>query len=271
MFGIFALFSGGQSFWEGIAAWYEKSLLNELLTYFRERYFTVEFGAYENFSVSPGMGVTARNIIVAIAVGLIVAFVMTAYFRLGLGKFVRKLLKEDCDSPAKAKTLMELGFFQSTMIRRELTRGGSLRMVMHQCKETFEEGAEETLPDTTEKISAESAAEEAAEEGSDGEATDQTPASEAVTESSVAETPEAEEEKAEKLPEKAEKIDFLTARFYIPEDLRARAEVRFEKKGSSWGMVVLASVLTVVGAGLLCWLLPDIVQLADNIISVFAP
>lgn len=276
MFGIFALFSGGQSFWEELAAWYEKSLLNELLTYFRERYFTVEFGAYENFSVSPGMGVTVRNIIVAIAVGLIVAFVMTAYFRLGLGKFVRKLLEEDCDSPAKAKNLMELGFFQSTMIRRELTRGGSLRMVVHQCEESLEEGVGEAVPDTTGELSAESAAEEVAEGGSEGDATDQTPVEEAVTEASEAETPEAEtpeaeEEKAEKLPEKVRKIDFLTARFYIPRDLRARAELRFEKKGSSWGMVVLASVLTIVGAGLLCWLLPDIVQFADNIISVFAP
>lgn len=233
MFGILALFStGGESFWEKIAAWYEKSLINELLTYFRDRYFTVEFGAYENFTVSPGSGETLRNIIVAVALGLIAAFLMTAYFRIGLGNFVRKLLKEECISPESAKSLMELGYFQSTVIRRELTRGGSLRMVVHQC--------EESAP--LEEIS-----------------------------------PEAEETPSEEVPKEKgregqkPKIDFLTARFYIPEDLRARAEIRFEKKGSGWGAIVIGIVLTVIGAGLLCWLLPDLVQFADNIISFFAP
>jgi len=156
MFGILALFSTSDlSFWEKIAAWYEKSLINELLTYFRERYFTVEFGVYENFTVSPGMGETVRNVIVAIALGLIVAFLMTAYFRVGLGNFVRKMLKEECFSPESAKNLMELGYFQSTMIRRELTRGGSLRMVVHQYEDTEEGSAAEATVDASDEEASE--------------------------------------------------------------------------------------------------------------------
>ena len=66
-------------------------------------------------------------------------------------------------------------------------------------------------------------------------------------------------------------IDFLTARFYIPEDLRYRAEIRFEKKGSGWGIVALVAVLTVVVAILLCRFLPSLFTLADNIITMLAP
>ncbi|MBR3894046.1 MAG: hypothetical protein IKJ35_02750 [Clostridia bacterium] len=264
MFGILALFStSGTSFWEKIAAWYEKSLLNELLTYFREQYFTVEFGVYENFSVNPGMGQTVRNIIVAIALGLIVAFLMTAYFRIGLGNFVRKLLKEECFSPESAKNLMELGYFQSTMIRRELTKGGSLRMVVHQCEETatVETDEAEAVETEVEKSDVEAAPENACAE----EISEEEQPAEVFAEAS-AEAPEDQKREGQ-----AKKIDFLTARFYIPEDLRARAEIRFQKKGSGWGSIVLAVLLTIVGSALLCWLLPDIVRLADNLISFFAP
>ena len=135
MFHVFSLFSeSGLSFWERVAAWYENSLLKELVTYFGERYFSVEFGVYENFSLGQNASVTARNMILAVAVGLIVASIMTAYLRMGHGGFVRKLLAEDCTSPEKAKTLSELGYFRSSIIRRELTRGTVLRMVVR-CRE----------------------------------------------------------------------------------------------------------------------------------------
>jgi hypothetical protein len=68
-----------------------------------------------------------------------------------------------------------------------------------------------------------------------------------------------------------EKIDFLTAKFYVPEDLRIRAEMRFNAKGSNWRSAILISVITVVVAGALCVLVPDLVQLADNIMSWLAP
>ena len=44
--------AGSDSFWEQIATWYQNSTLGELITYFRETYFTIRFGAYDNFSVS---------------------------------------------------------------------------------------------------------------------------------------------------------------------------------------------------------------------------
>ena len=67
------------------------------------------------------------------------------------------------------------------------------------------------------------------------------------------------------------RIDFLKTAFYIPEELRIRSEIRFEKKGSGWLPVIAVVALIIVVATVLCWLLPDIVQFADNLISVFAP
>lgn len=228
MFGLFALFSeGGLSFWEKIAAWYESSVINELFTYLTERYFSVELGTYENFSVGAGTATTVRNIILALMIGFIAASVMTAYTRQGLGGFVRKLLREECLSPEQAKTLMELGYFRSSMIRRELSRGTTLRMVVRQCE------AHESL------------------------------------DSQENEAPS--NEKPESNSQKTTKIDFLTARFYIPEDLRYRADVRFDAKGSSWGLVAVSAVISILAAALLCWLFPDVIALADNIITWLAP
>lgn len=236
MFGLFALFSeGGLSFWEKLAAWYESSVINELLTYLTEQYFSVELGTYENFSVGSDTATSVRNIILALMIGFIAASIMTAYTRQGLGSFVRKLLREECLSPEKAKTLMELGYFRSSMIRRELSHGSTLRMVVRYCTETSLQKQLQSVdpdkkPEDTEKVQA-----------------------------------------TQKNAQTNHKIDFLTARFYIPEELRYRADVRFEAKGSSWGMVVLSSVISILVAALLCWLFPDVLTLADNIITWLAP
>ena len=67
------------------------------------------------------------------------------------------------------------------------------------------------------------------------------------------------------------RIDFTTAHFYIPEDLKHRAELRFDQKGSSWLIVVLTVVLTPVIASLICQFLPDILRMCDNLITFLAP
>lgn len=246
MFGLFALFSeGGLSFWEKIAAWYESSVINELFTYLTERYFSVELGTYENFSVGAGTATTVRNIILALMIGFIAASVMTAYTRQGLGGFVRKLLREECLSPEQAKTLMELGYFRSSMIRRELSRGTTLCMVVRCCEE---------------KPSQDPTPEQKTTQGQD-----QSSAPDQIAEAFENVTP------ASQNTQTYRKIDFLTARFYIPEDLRYRADVRFDAKGSSWGLVAVSAVISILAAALLCWLFPDVIALADNIITWLAP
>ncbi len=209
--------SANLSLWEKLAVWYEHSLISELIASIGERYFSVQFGNYEHLSVSSGAGMTVRSIIFALTVGVVLAAILTAYNRVTLGGFVRKLIAEDCLSPESAKTLADLGYFRSPAIRSALARGSSLRMVVR-CRES------ET-----------------------GEGSVVSPA------------------------KKPARMDFLTAQFYIPEDLRARAEVRFDRKGSDWRPVILVCILIVVVAALLCRFLPDVFQFADNLITVLSP
>lgn len=223
-----AFFAGGVSIWERIATWYQDSLLRELLVYLNERYFTVEFGAYDHISLSGNAGTTVRNIVLALALGIIVASLMTVYTRNGLGGFVRRLNAAEANSPDKAKTLMELGYFRSPMIRHELSHGSSLRMVV-KCleKEKFEQAQVDT-----------------AQSGEKGR-------------------------NARK--EATFRIDFLTAHFYIPEDLRYRADIRFDQKGSGWISVLITVILTAVAAAAVCFFLPDLLQMADNLITSLSP
>lgn len=223
-------------FWDRISEWYADSVISELIAYLSDRYFSVEFGNYENFSLSSNAGVTVRNIVLALALGFILAALITAYTRVVLGGFVRKLLREECHSPANAKTLMELGYFRSVSIRSALVRGAALRMVVRYCKAEEREAA----------IAFASAKPSSEEEG-------------------ASEPPATPERRT------GERIDFLSDAFYIPEELRYRAEIRFDSKGSGWLPVVLAVVGTIVVASILCWFLPDLVQFADNLITVFAP
>ena len=125
MIGLFTS-AAALSLGDKIVNWYEQSLIKELLDYFSEQYFSVNLGTYENFSVNPALGGTLRNIILALAAAIILASCLTAHTRVNIGTFVRRLIGEDCLSSDRAKTLFELGYFRSTTIRRELSRGGAL-------------------------------------------------------------------------------------------------------------------------------------------------
>ncbi len=207
--------AGGSSFWEQIAGWYQNSTLGELVNYFRETYFSIRFGAYDNFSVTEQTANTVNKIIPALILGIIVAAIATVYCRRTVGGFVRMLIEKEALSPEAGITLFDSGAFRSTVVRRELCRGAFLRKVVF-CREEqaflSEKGKEATY-----------------------------------------------------------EIDFTKDHFYIPEDLKYRAEMRFNQKGSSWLAVVLTVVLVPLIVGLICRFMPNVLQFADSVITFFAP
>lgn len=207
--------AGSASFWEQIATWYQNSTLGELISYFQETYFTIHFGAYDNFSVTEQTANIINTIIPALVLGIIIAAVATFYCRRVLGDFVRTLIKKEAFSPDASVTLLETGSFRSTIIRRELCRSAFLRKVVF-CRE------EQAF----------------------------------LTEKGKGAT---------------YKIDFTRDHFYIPEDLKYRAENRFNQKGSTWLYVVLTVVLVPVVVGLLCRFMPNILEFVDSVITFFAP
>ena len=87
----------------------EPSLWEELWTYFNDKYFSVELGQYENIEIGTGTLLTFRNIILGLFAGLVIAAAFASYDKNRLGGFVRKMIREDCLWPEKARTLAELG------------------------------------------------------------------------------------------------------------------------------------------------------------------
>ena len=209
------LLANNASFWEKIATWYQNSTLGELVNYFKETYFTIRFGAYDNFSITERTLDVVNKMIPALIWGIIIASIATFFCRRVVGSFVRTLCEKEAFDPQRAVTLFDTGLFRSTVVRRELTKSAFLRKVVF-CREEqaflLEKGRDATY-----------------------------------------------------------KIDFTRDHFYIPEDLKYRAEIRFRVKGSSWWMVALVSVLGIVIAALLCQLLPDVVAFADNIMTWLSP
>ncbi len=206
---------GGSSFWEQIAGWYQNSTLGELIAYFKETYFTVRFGVYDNFSITEQTANIVNKIIPALIWGIIIAAIATVYCRRILGDFVRTLIQKEALFPEAGVTLFEAGSFRSTVLRRELCRSAFLRKVVF-CREE-------------------------------------------------------QEFLSEKGKDATYKIDFTKDHFYIPEDLKYRAETRFNQKGSTWLYAVATIVLVPTVIGLLCRFIPNILGFADSLITFFAP
>ena len=210
-----SLRAGSSSFWEQIATWYQNSTLGELISYFHQTYFSIHFGAYDNFSITEQATNIINKIIPALIWGIIIAAIATVYCRRIVGTFVRTLIEKEALSPEAGVTLFDVGAFRSTVVRREVCRGTLLRKVVF-CRE------EQAFLN---------------EKGKDA----------------------------------TYKIDFTRDHFYIPEDLKYRAETRFNPKGSGWLSVVLTVVLVPVVVGLICRFLPSILQLVDSLITLLAP
>ena len=268
------LFSGAlatSTIADSIVKGYKKTLIKELLDYFSEKYFSVQLGTYENITVTPMLGVTLRNIILALAAAIIIAVCVTAYMRVNIGGFVRRLIAENCLSPADAKTLYQLGYFRSIGIRQSLSKSAALSMVVSRIDATDEPPSNETAEDAQNEEN--TPAEETVADEENTYADVAAPAEEKSEEPDITDPTERDfdAKKAIRIAIKREKINFLTAKFYIPAELRDRAEIRFDSKGSSWKSAILISAIAVVVAGVLCVLVPDLVQLADNVITWLAP
>jgi len=65
-------------------------------------------------------------------------------------------------------------------------------------------------------------------------------------------------------------IDFLTARYYIPEETKYRAELRFRPQGSGLIAVILISVICIAVGVLLFRAIPSLLGLADGLISLLS-
>lgn len=64
-----------------------------------------------------------------------------------------------------------------------------------------------------------------------------------------------------------ETIDFLTAKFYIPEELKYKAEVRYAGRGTDLYTLGICIVICAAAALLAIYAIPEIIQLIDNFVG----
>lgn len=209
----------------------EKSLFAELWEYFEETYFSPEIPYMENFTMGTGSLVTLKTILIGITFGLIFASFMTIYNKRYIGGFIRKLIKEECLDAERAKTLDELGYLKKIGVRRAIGSSGTLTRWVR-CVEEDEFNAKQDA----ERIAFE------------------------------------EEHKNDAKPPKFKEIEFKrdtkTMRFYIPEEKKYAADVKFEAKGANWLSFAAVVVVSILLCAFLSYILPDIIKMVDNFISV---
>lgn len=208
----------------------ELTLWEELWNYIQEKYLSMNTaGRYEYLDVSNGGVVTVRNIIIGLFIGIVIAAVAATVDKGHLGGFVRKLISEECLTPESARTLSELGYGRSPAVRGSLKRGSVLGKIVH----CVEREAHERDMEAARAAYAE------AHGGSD--------------------------HGFEPLPFR---MDASEAHFYIPQDEKYAAEVRFEHGRAGGLTLVLVFVFSVIGMGALLLFMPDVLQLVDNLIGI---
>jgi ABC-type multidrug transport system fused ATPase/permease subunit len=209
----------------------EKGLFDELGKYFYDKYFSGDLPYLENFKVSSNDVTFYKLIIIGLCVGLVVAAVCNVYNKRYIGKFIRHMIKEGCLGEKNAKTLSELGYLKNTGVRQVIKSGGSLSRWVRCIEED-------------EFISSIEIKRKEYEELNSGD------------------------EKAKKFIEPTFKRDLNTMHFYLPEDKKYAAEIRFDQKGSHPLGILVVIVVAALTCLLSCYYLPDLIKLFDNFISV---
>ena len=173
---------------------------------------------------------TVLRVIIAMAIGIILASLWSLYDKRYLGSFARKLLDEECTSPESAKTLYELGFDDKLGVRLSLKRGSTYtRWVV--CVEREEYEAE--MQKKREEF----------------------------------EAAHANEKKPPKFKEIPFSEDLDTMHYYIPEDKAEAARTKFSAKGSNWLGIAIILVVLVILLGIVIYTLPSIFNFLGGLAS----
>lgn len=211
----------------------EMPLIVELWLHFYDNY-VVNLGYYEHLGLETQDLINFKIMLLGLFIGLAVASFGIVYDKRVLGDAVRKLLREECLSPESAKTLVELGYGRSATVRHSVRKSVSLRRVV-KCREE-----EEFLRAQEEQRLAHE-----------------------------------EARKTDRSLGRFREVDYVfdleNDHFYIPEELKYTADIKFEKKGNSWFFSILFVVILAILYVVLLVFLPDMLQIIDDFVGGFSP
>lgn len=214
-----------------LAAEAETSFWEDVWNYLYDVYLRVD-GNYQNLGFEKMPLMSLRLTVLGIFVGMVAGCIAMVYHKQVIGGVVRTLIAKGCTDPETALNAAELGYEKNILAKNALRGSVSLRRVVR-CVE------EESF------YAQQSADRQAYEEKLRAAGARRAPA----------------------FKERTYLTDVSVDRFYIPEELRIRAEIKFEKKGSGW----VSGVLGILGLAIIffCLLLvlPQILQMTDNFLG----
>lgn len=213
-------------------------------------FFTIEARDYQNFSFDADARTMVRNLILAFCIGILLAALYSLYQKQVPGAIVRAILREKALSPDSAKTAEELGISKNPLMRYELQHNTVLKRLVH----TVGEEKDQTPPQSSAPAS----------ETSD--ATPDTPACEDTPTDAPACDPDPVPAQ-DPAPTRDDTFAHTPARYYIPEELKYRAETRFDTKGSGPLSILLTIGITVIIGIALIRFLPGLLGIVDNLMN----
>ena len=209
----------------------ETSRFQEFWNYLVDNFFSTDMPYFENIKIESNALFSLRWIIIGFAVGIIIASIITVYNKKYVGDFIRGMISQGCLDVDSAKTLSDLEGSRFPGIRNSIRTGGSLSRWVR-CVEEDEFYAE--------------------------------------LKKQRAEFEENNKDNVNppRFKEPEFRRDCNTMHFYIPEDLKYKAETKFDNSGVSWFIVIVIAIVSIVVGMALCYFLPDILKYVDNFMSI---
>ncbi|MBE6556016.1 MAG: hypothetical protein E7663_07330 [Ruminococcaceae bacterium] len=204
--------------------------------------FSIEAKDYEHFRFTESAAKTTVTVVFGFCIGIILASLLVCYQRNLPGAFVRALLRQGALSKESAKSAEELGFLKSVLIKAELRFGSMLKKVV---VIVHADGSSVLDSEPSEPA-----------DKNGGEHRDK-----------AADKREEDEQTLPSIPmQKMTAAEYTACRFYIPEALKYRAEVRYEREGNGPLQVVITSVLAIALGVLILRLLPFFLSVIDGLL-----
>ena len=219
------------NFLYALTATSDTTFFEDVWNYLYDVYLRVD-GNYENIGFEKTPLFSLRLTVLGIFLGAIIACVIMAYNKQVLGGAVRRMIGREALCADKALTLAELGYNKNVIMRNAFCSSSTMRRFV-KCvgEQEFIEEQNGLREEYEKRVAA-----------------------------------------GEDLP-KFKEIEYVidpdTDKFYIPEDLRIRAEIRFEKKGSGWVSTLITILLMCVVFFIVLLILPMIFGAADEFIGSF--
>lgn len=203
------------------------TLWQDIWNYLYDVYLRAD-GNYQNLGLEKIPLLSIRLTVLGLFVGVIIACISMAYHKQVLGGIIRRMIERGCIDRENAMNAEQLGYSKNPLLKNALEHSTSLRRVV-KCAE------EEDFYQS---------------QNADMEAYEQ------------------KRRENPKLPKYKSLIYIADAgkdRFYIPDELKIRAEIKFEKKGSGWLSTVISIVVILVVFFIVLLILPQILQILDNL------